>query len=63
MTQDPTPEELTSSIEIKFNLFAEEILQYKQTSKASHWFNAIKIIRDIADQIDDLQLKTGAKVN
>ena len=63
MTQDPTPEELTSSIEIKFNLFAEEILQYKQTSKANHWFNAIKIIRDIADQIDDLQLKTGAKVN
>ena len=63
MTPDPTPEELTSSIEIKFNLFAEEILHYKQTNKTSHWFNAIKIIRDIADQIDDLQLKTGAKVN
>ena len=58
-----TPEEITSSIEIKFSLFEEEILNYKQTSKTSHWFNAIKIIRDIADQIDDLELKTEAKVN
>ena len=58
-----TPEEITSSIEIKFSLFDEEILNYKQTSKTSHWFNAIKIIRDIADQIDDLELKTEAKVN
>ena len=63
MIPDPTPEELTSSIEIKFNLFAEEIANYKQTSKTSHLFNAIKIIRDIADQIDDLELKTEAKVN
>tara|TARA_Y100001938_G_C8089624_1_gene434268 strand:+ start:3039 stop:3218 length:180 start_codon:yes stop_codon:yes gene_type:complete len=58
-----TPEEITSSIEVKFSLFEEEILNYKQTSKTSHWFNAIKIIRDIADQIDDLELKTEAKVN
>ena len=58
-----TPEQITSSIEIKFSLFEEEILNYKQTSKTSHWFNAIKIIRDIADQIDDLELKTEAKVN
>ena len=58
-----TPEEITSSIEIKFSLFEEEILNYKQTSKTSHWFNAIKIIRDIADQIDYLELKTEAKVN
>ena len=58
-----TPEEITSSIEIKFSLFEEEILNYKQTSKTSHWFNAIKIIRDIADQIDDLELKTEAKLN
>ena len=58
-----TPEEITSAIEIKFSLFEEEILNYKQTSKTSHWFNAIKIIRDIADQIDDLELKTEAKVN
>lgn len=58
-----TPEEITSSIEVKFSLFEEEILNYKQTSKTSHWFNAIKIIRDIADQIDDLELKTETKVN
>ena len=58
-----TPEEITSSIEVKFSLFEEEILNYKQTSKTSRWFNAIKIIRDIADQIDDLELKTEAKVN
>ena len=58
-----TPEEITSSIEVKFSLFEEEILNYKQTSITSHWFNAIIIIRDIADQIDDLELKTEAKVN